>query len=144
LDDLQPQWDITDYLLATARLYFIGDKYLIDELKKLSLDKSHDLLIKITLFGWRRLAIVKVIRYVYDNTRDRLGDNHPNLKNHRTLYYIIDNLVDDLRAMMIQYVGLHEAHFVDYGPHMELLEERGEYPADLFADSGVNDVYDQA
>jgi hypothetical protein len=54
-----------------AKLYIFADCWMIPELRRLSLFKLSETLAAFTLYGQRVGDVLQLIRYAYDNTRDR-------------------------------------------------------------------------
>ncbi|OCL02376.1 hypothetical protein AOQ84DRAFT_434418 [Glonium stellatum] len=69
------QEDYTPVFLAHARLYVFADKYGIESLKSLSLQKLHKTLKNFTLYRARVGDILKLVQYAYEHTADYGNDS---------------------------------------------------------------------
>ncbi len=83
-----PDEDYSSVFIGHAQLYVFAEKWIIPELKTLTLNKTHKTLIGITLYERRRKDIVKLLQYAYSN------DNTPDT----------DEGADDLRALITHYI----------------------------------------
>lgn len=61
--------DYSDVLLCHARLYVLGDTYLIPELQKLAIHRLHATLKEFVLYPSRLQDIIMLVKYVFENTR---------------------------------------------------------------------------
>ena len=85
--NLKRNEDYTEVFLSHAQLYVFAEKYDIQNLKLLALDKLHNVLSVFTLFEERTGDIIALLRYVYENTSEPV------------------NGVEDLRTLLTLYVG---------------------------------------
>ena len=102
-----PQEDYTEVFLSHARLYVFAEKYDIQPLKKLCLQKLQHTLAIFTLYPERVGDVTTLLKYVYANTADS-GEGK-----------------EDIRTMLAHYVGCE----------MEVLEKNGEI-RELMLDDG--------
>lgn len=61
--------DYSDVLLCHARLYVLGDTYLIPELQKLAIHRLHATLKEFVLYPSRLQDVIMLVKYVFENTR---------------------------------------------------------------------------
>lgn len=59
--------DFSTVFTTHARLYLLGDKYDITDLKSLALEKLHQTLLKFQLYESRIGDVLNLVRYVYEN-----------------------------------------------------------------------------
>ena len=105
--------DFTPVFLGHARLYVLADKYDIELLKALALNKLHETLCKFYLSKARYGDVVELVRYAYESTPSRMPR-------------------DALRELAIQYVG--EAREVAKSEQgLNLIEQNGQFARDLFS-----------
>lgn len=81
--------DYNHVFLCHAKLYVIGDKYIIPELKQLALHRLHATLMVYALYPRRLQDIFTLVKYVFDNTMVK-----DKIRNMLTLY--IDCVVKDV------------------------------------------------
>lgn len=86
--------------LCHARVYVFADKYAIDGLKNLALQKLHSTLCLFKIYPQRVIDIAELLRYVYQHTR-----NSPR---------------EPLRALLMQYVAC-KAEVLDENPEFRAL-----------------------
>ncbi|KAF2135118.1 uncharacterized protein K452DRAFT_213695, partial [Aplosporella prunicola CBS 121167] len=106
--------NFTTVLLSHARLYSFADKYGIEALRLLTLHKLHKTLVGFTLYNARISDIIALLRYTY-------SDEH-------TLDY--DNKVDDLRALVSEYVVCEIETIGRTKAFLDLIEEGGPFVRD--------------
>jgi hypothetical protein len=102
--------------LGHARLYVFAHMYMIAELRNLVLHKLHRTLKRFTLYCSGCSSIVELARYVYDD------DLLPGRQNGQ---------IDKLRELVVEFVALNVEHFSEEEVHRDLLNQDGEYAADL-------------
>ena len=99
--------DYTDVFLSHAQLYVFAEKYDIQSLKTLALGELHATLVVYTLYDVRTGDIIELLRYVYANTcKPQEG-------------------VDNMRSMIIQYVGYEMDVLMEAAEFGELIIESG-------------------
>ncbi|CZT24137.1 uncharacterized protein RCC_09854 [Ramularia collo-cygni] len=76
----------TDVFLSHAKIYVFADRYDINNLRSLSLQKLHNTLVQFTLFEQRVSDIASLLQYCYEHTAEREGST------------------DDLRSLITRYV----------------------------------------
>ena len=103
-----PEEDYTEVFLGHARMYVFAEKYDIQSLKKLALQKLQHQLAIHALYIERVGEILTLLRYVYANTA-------PSSKGE-----------DDIRAMLAHYVGVEMANLAKEGRIKELMQEEGD------------------
>lgn len=86
--NMYPDEDHIEVLLSHAHLYVFAEKYDIQPLKKLSLQKLRRTLANYTLFPERVGDITTLIRYAYANTAETIDET------------------EDIRTMLARYVGI--------------------------------------
>ena len=104
-----PVEDFTDVFLSHAQLYVFAEKYDIQSLRVLALEKLHVTLANYTLYLVRTGDIIALLRYVYANTgKPREG-------------------VEDMRTLMTQYV-CYEMDVLMEDPEFRnlMIEDRGD------------------
>ncbi len=108
--------DYTTVLLGHANLYVLAEKYGVDSLKALTLDKIHKTLLMFTLYHARIGDIVKLINCAYspENTPDHEGR------------------VDELRALVTHYVACEIDTIGESELFLSLLEEGGPFVRDFW------------
>lgn len=111
--NMHPNEDYTEILLSHARLYVFAEKYDIQPLKKLSLQKLRCTLANYTLFPERVGDITTLIRYVYANTPETIDE------------------IEDIRTMLAHYVGIEMETLMRYGEIKDLMLENGEILSDF-------------
>lgn len=104
----KPNEDYTDVFLSHAQLYVFAEKYNIQSLKILALEELHMTLDIYTLYHVRTGDIIALLQYVYANTGKSI------------------ERVEDMRALMTQYVGYK----------MEILMEDREFGDLMIVDGG--------
>ncbi|KAL9118176.1 MAG: hypothetical protein Q9187_005280 [Circinaria calcarea] len=99
--------DYTEVFLSHTRLYVFAEKYDIQPLKPQAIQNLHQTLAIYTLYLERAGDIVELIRYVYANTAD------------------VDDGVEDLRELLVRYIGFEMDILVKAPEFKELLVEDG-------------------
>jgi len=107
-----PEEDYTEVLLGHARMYVFAEKYDIQDLKKLALQKLQHQLAIHTLYVERCGEILALLRYVYANTREEEGE-------------------EGVRGMLAHYVGVEMGMLVKDGEIKEFMLEEGECLGDF-------------
>ena len=105
--------DYTEVFLGHARLYVFADKYSIDHLRSLCLQKLHQTLVKFTLYEERVGDIVELLRYGYSNTADHTNSH------------------DALRLLIIRYAACVVEKLLRNEDFRSLLEDPGQLAKDL-------------
>ena len=103
--------DYTEVFLSHARLYVFAEKYDIQPLKALSIHRLHATLALFTLHGERVGDIVALLRYSYANTAEDGSEQ--------------------LRMMLMAYVGYEMDTLIQADEFIELMEERGSLLSDV-------------
>ncbi|KAJ5725381.1 uncharacterized protein N7483_006738 [Penicillium malachiteum] len=80
--------DFTPVFLGQARLYVLADKYLIESLRTLILAKMFETLANFKVYPSGIEAIVKLVRFVYDNTPPNYGDNSDPMRDLVTRFVV--------------------------------------------------------
>lgn len=106
--------DYSPVFLAHARLYVLADKYGVESLKCLCLDKIHKTLVNFTLYKESIGDIAELVRFSYCN------DHTP------------DDANDDLRALVLKFVASRHDDIGDSEPFLSLVEEGGVFARDLW------------
>lgn len=111
-----PEEDYTNVFLGHASLYVFAEKYDIEPLRALTLNKLHNTLLKFALYPARVADIIKLVRYTYssEHTPDR------------------EDRVDDLRALVVHYVACEVDTIGDSELFVSLLEEGGPFVRDFW------------
>ena len=97
-----PDEEYTEVFLGHARMYVFADKYDIQKLKTLALQKLQHQLAIHTLYLERVCEISTLLSYVYANTTDK---------------------AEDIRSMLAHYVGVEMANLVKDGEIKDLMLE---------------------
>lgn len=119
-DDHDSWKDYTEIFLSHARLYTFADRYQIDPLAKLTVDKLRDTLTDLEEIHLGHLtSITKLLEYTYDNenTRDRVDDGA--------------DALDQLRDLVIHYTTCVVEHFRGVEEFEKLLAGDGVLGRDL-------------
>ena len=98
--------------LHHARLYTLADKWDINQLKSLALQKLHKSLIDFEISEARYTDVVDLVRFAYENTPDRPE-------------------IDDLRELVSAYVAFEAPQIATSGPCPLLIEECGAFARDI-------------
>ena len=106
--------DYTYVFLSHARLYVFAEKYDIKPLKMLALCQLHQTLAFYTLYSERIADVIALLRYAYANTSEEQ-----------------DNIKEDLRPLLTQYIGYEMDALVKATEFKELLEEGGALLSDF-------------
>ena len=104
--------DFTPVFLGHARLYVFADKYNIESLKSLVLNKLHNTLCKFSLYEARYGDVVELVRYTYENTPSRTPR-------------------DSLRELVTHYVAYEAIKVAGSEQGLSLVEENGSFARDL-------------
>lgn len=111
-----PELNFTPVFLAYARLYGFSEMRLIHELKALTLHKLHCTLKNFTLFPARISDVIELVRCAYENTPNRRADGS----------------VDELRALVVEYLVCKHQKIGKSIEFKGLLEEGGEFVSDFW------------
>ena len=118
--NLHPQEDYTEVFLSHARLYVFAEKYDIQPLKKLCLQKLKHTLAIYTLYPERVGDITTLLKYVYANTAETI------------------NGIEDIRTMLAHYVGTEMDTLIKYGEIKDLMLENGDLLSDFLKMFALN------
>ena len=118
--NLHPREDYTEVFLSHARLYVFAEKYDIQPLKKLCLQKLQHTLAIYTLYPERVDDIISLLKYVYANTAETVDRTR------------------DIRAMLAHYVGTEMDTLIKYGGIRDLMLENGEILDDFLKMFALN------
>jgi len=105
--------DYTEVLSSHARLYILADRFDIEALQALALQKLQMTLSRFKLHEERTIDLIRTLQYTYENTLD---------KKHTT---------DRLRLLLVKYVACFVEDFCINADFCRLLEEPGEISRDL-------------
>jgi hypothetical protein len=108
--------DVFKVLIGHARVYVFADKYFITSLRDLALHKLHKFLTGLRIFPLMRDSIMEVVGYAYDSVHTADRD--------------MDEKLDPLRALLIDFITLHREAFSSFPGHLAALKERTEYAMD--------------
>ncbi|KAL6719502.1 hypothetical protein ACLMJK_003742 [Lecanora helva] len=108
-----PDEDYTEVFLGHARMYVFAEKYDIQPLKKLALQKLQHQLAIHTLYIERAGEILSLVNYVYGNTGETSGNS------------------DDIRTMLAHYIGVEMANLMQDGEIRHIMQENGELLSDF-------------
>ena len=108
-----PLEDYTEVFLGHARMYVFAEKYDIQSLKKLALDKLQHTLSIFTLYPERVGDITALLRYVYANTTETVDGTN------------------DVRTMLAHYIGTEMETLIKDGEIKDLMLEDGEMLSDF-------------
>ena len=106
--------DYTPVFLGHTRLYALAEKYGVESLKWVVLNKLHETLRLFTPYEARHGDILELLRETYDNT--------PTLKQ-----------IDPLRELVTQYITSEAMQVIETEQCLSLVEEGGQLARDLFA-----------
>lgn len=111
-----PEEDYTNVFLGHASLYVFAEKYGVEPLKVLALNKLHATLSTFTLYRARISDIVNLISYAYstENTPDH------------------EDRVDELRALVTHYAACEVDTIAESELFLSLLEEGGPFVRDFW------------
>ncbi|KAF2132122.1 hypothetical protein P153DRAFT_394293 [Dothidotthia symphoricarpi CBS 119687] len=120
----QEHWevDVSDVLMAHARLYTFAEKYMIYKLKHLALHRLHQFLVSLPVNTLTRAAVVDLLVFVYDNnnTADRIYNSE---HEHEA--------VDPLRNLVVKFMLIHLDAFRGFPEYRKFMEQGGQYAIDL-------------
>lgn len=108
--------DFSPVFLAHARLYTFADMRLVEPLKNLALHKLHKTLLGFKLYRSRVGDVIALVRYAYDNGKDR-EDN---------------GTIDELRRLVVDYIVCEISMFRKHKNFIQILEEGGEFVSDFW------------
>jgi hypothetical protein len=114
--------DFGPVLLGHARLYAFAHIYMIPKLQNTALRKLHCTLTGFSIYKSSYASIVELARFAYADGV---------LPNRQKLPQWARPQIDPLRSLVVDYVALLRMFFAGEQVHRELMEEGGEYPADL-------------
>jgi len=106
--------DYTPVFLGHARLYAFAEKYDMEPLKAVVLNKLHKTLCLFTPYKARRDDVLELLRFTYETTPPRPR-------------------IDPLRELITQYITYEAKHFISTENCLSLVEEGGQLARDLFA-----------
>ena len=104
---MNPREDYTDVFLSHARLYVFAAKWLIQPLRVLALEELHATLTAYTLYPERTGDILDLLRCFYPET----GEPREGL--------------EDMRALMMQYMGYEMETLIECEDFKKLIIENG-------------------
>ena len=110
-----PEENYTDVFLAHAELYVFSEKYDIQPLKRLALKKLQQALAIYTLYPSRVEDVLALLRYVYTETAASKRKE------------------EDIRTMLMHYIGTEMEILETHGDIKELLAEDQEMLSDFLA-----------
>ena len=105
--------DYTEVFLSHARIYVFAEKYDIQPLKTLAIQRLHQTLKVFLLHPGRVPDITSLIRYVYSNTQDSENGSEP------------------MRAMLLHYIGSEMEILVKSEEFKKFIEEGGPFVGDF-------------
>ena len=105
--------DYTEVFLSHARIYIFAEKYDIQPLKTLAIQRLHQTLKVFKLYPGRVPDITSLIRYVYSNTQDSEDGSEP------------------MRAMLLHYIGSEMEILAKSEELKKLIEEGGPFVGDF-------------
>ena len=105
--NMNPGEDYTDVFLSHARLYVFAAKWLIQPLRVLALEELHATLAAYTLYPERTGDILDLLRYFYPNASESWEG------------------LEDMRAVMMQYVGYEMETLIECEGFKKLIIENG-------------------
>ena len=108
--------DFTPVFLAHARLYTFADMRLVEPLKNLVLHLLHRTLRGFQLYNERVGDVIALVRYAYDNGKDREDDG----------------TIEDLRKLVVEYIVYEVSTFGRHMDFVHLLEEGGQFVSDFW------------
>lgn len=128
-DEVQPIWcaehepwkfNFGEILKSYARIYVFALKYMIDELKLLTLHKMHNLLCALPLYPTTKKAVTELLAYAYNNehTPDRTDTSR-------------DGSIDPLRDVLMDFLVVHVSSFRRFKSHQDMLLQGGDYSIDM-------------
>lgn len=103
--------NFTPVFISHARLYVLGDKYDIPQLRNMTLHKLHKSLCRFTLYKERIGDVLDLMRYVYAHT--------------------LNSKEEPMRALVSQYVVAKIENFNGTHEFEEFLQEPGSHTGDL-------------
>ena len=108
--------DYTSVFLGYASLYVFADKYGVESLRALTLNKLHKTLLTFTLYHARVGDVIKLVSFAYssENTPDH------------------EYIVDELRALVTHYVACEVDTIAESELFLSLLEEGGPFVRDFW------------
>jgi hypothetical protein len=108
--------DFTPVFLAHARLYTFACMRLIDPLKRLTLHKLHQSLLRFKFYERRVGDVVELARYAYEHGEDRKSDG----------------TIEDLRKLVVEYIACEVSNIGKDEAFASLLQEGGEFVVDFW------------
>ena len=108
-----PDEDYTEVFLFHARIYVFAEKYDIQPLKQLAVQKLQHQLAIHTLYIERTGDIVALLKYVYANTASSSSGT------------------DDIRTMLAHYVGVEMGNLAKQGEIKTFMQEEPEFLSDF-------------
>ncbi|CAG8395584.1 unnamed protein product [Penicillium salamii] len=107
--------DWTPFFTKQAQLYVVADMYLVEPLIRLVLLRTYSFLRQFELLETNMDTVIDFIYLVYENTAPRYGDR-----------------VDRMRDLVARYVAVVARAFEKYEAFTQLLEDHGDFAADLW------------
>jgi hypothetical protein len=107
--------DFTPIFLAHAKIYTLAGFFMIRGLEDLALENLRATLETFRIHKTRVGDVIELVRYTYENTRDRDEDNEQ---------------PDDLRQLVLEYAALNYT-LIDTADFYALLEKGGQFVVDL-------------
>lgn len=104
--------DHTSFFIGHACLYGLADKYHIEALKDLTLQKLHATLESFSPSPNRINDILQLAEFAYDNTSTRLQ-------------------MDALRELIVKYIASRGRTIASTEPYLVLVQENGSFASDL-------------
>ena len=108
-----PEEKYEEVFMGHARMYVFAEKYDIQPLKKLALQKLQHQLAIHTLYIERVGEVLTLLRYVYANTSGSTDDT------------------DDIRTMVVHYIGIEMGNLYKDGEIKDFMQEEGEFLGDF-------------
>jgi hypothetical protein len=106
--------DFTPVFLCHAKLYVLSDKYGIEPLQELVLQKLRLTLSRFILHSRRAGDVVELVKYAYEHTTEYRGGGS-----------------DGLRDLVTDYAVCHVEELVKYGGFTKLMQENGDVTQDI-------------
>lgn len=114
LPNSQKNYNFAPVFLAHSRLYVFADKYGIEPLKQLVLQKLHQTLVRFELYPERVKDVVELVHYAYSDENTFSGGT------------------DELRALVAAYMALRIGKLNQSNSFLTLLEDGGAFVRDFW------------
>ena len=108
-----PEENYSEVFMGHASMYVFAEKYDIQPLKKLALQKLQHQLAIHTLYVERAGEILTLLKYVYANTAESADE------------------ADDIRTMLAHYVGVEMNNLQKDGEIKDFMQEEGDFLSDF-------------